>query len=85
MEKTKTIDIGTPVKIAGVTIIPVSQISYDCWHGKKGIVFYGSKKPVNIIVITPAHKKAFRINGEEINLEQLAREIPGVAEVLANI
>jgi uncharacterized spore protein YtfJ len=85
MEKTKRIDIGTPVKVAGVTIIPVSQISYKSWHGKRGIAFYGSKKPVNIIVITPTSKKAFRINGEETDLERLAGEIPGVAEVLANI
>jgi len=85
MEKTKTIDIGTPVKAAGVTIIPISQISRECWRREKAIAFYGSKKPVSVIVITPEYKKAFGMNGEEINLEQLAAEIPGITDVLAKI
>jgi len=85
MEKTKIIDVGTPVKVAGVTIIPVSQISRDCWHPKKGIAFFGNKKPVSVVVITPEYKKAFRITGEEIDLAQLAGEIPEIAEVLGNI
>jgi uncharacterized spore protein YtfJ len=84
MEK-KEVNIGSPVTIAGVTLIPVSRVTINCWGGKRGLSFSGSRQPVSIIVITPETKRAFRITGEEIPFDQLAREIPDIKKSLEEI
>ena len=80
MEK-KEVTIVNRIAVAGVTLIPVSNLTINCWHGKRGVAFYGSKQPDSIIVVTPTVRKAFRITGEEITFEQLAREIPEITEI----
>ena len=84
MEK-KEVIIGHPVTTAGVTIIPVAGISLNYWQRKYGSSFYGIKQPVSVIVISPSERKAFRITGEEVPLDQLIQEAPGIKEVLKNI
>ena len=84
MEK-KEIAIVNPVTVAGVTLIPVSKATINCWHSKRVIAFSGSTQPVSIIIVTPSAKKAFRITGEEITLDQLAQEIPGIWQTLEEI
>ena len=81
MEK-KEINIGKPVAVAGVTLIPVSEISLNHWQVKHGVFCTGSKQPVSVVVISPSEKKAFRLNGEEITLGQLIQEIPEMKEVM---
>ena len=84
MEK-KEIKIADPIKISGVTLIPVSKVTINRWHSKRGIAFSGSARPVSLIVVTPAAKKVFRITGEEITFDQLAEEIPEIMETLEEI
>ena len=84
MEK-KEVTIVNPVTVAGVTLIPVSKVTINCWHGKRGIAISGSKQPDSIIIVSPSVKRAFRITGEEIPLEQLAQEIPDIMETLREI
>ena len=84
MEK-KEITIVNPVTVAGLTLIPVSKVTTSCWHGKRGIAFSGSKQPVSIVIVSPSMKRAFRITGEEIDLEELVREFPAMAERLGKI
>ena len=84
MEK-KEVNVVNPITVAGLTLIPVSKVTTSCWHGKRGIAFSGSKQPLGIIVISPSMKRAFRIDGEEITLEQLMREIPDIRETLEAI
>ena len=84
MEK-KEVIIGSPVTVAGITIVPVTQVSLYYWCGKGGISFFGLKKPVSVVVSTPEEKKAFRITGEEIPLDQLIQEVPGMKEKLGEI
>ena len=84
MEK-KEVTISNPVTVAGVTIIPVSKVRINHWHGKRGVAFYGSAEPDSIIVVTPSAKRAFRITGEEITFDQLAMEIPDIIETLEKI
>ena len=84
MEK-KKVTIANPVTIDGVTLIPVSQATINCWHSKRGIALSGSKHPVSIIIVTPSGKRAYRITGEEITFDQLAQEIPDIMERLGEI
>ncbi len=81
MEK-KEVSAGNPVTVAGITLIPVVEVSINGWHGKGGISFFGVKRPVGLVLLAPPVKKAFRMNGEEVPLGQLIREVPGIKQIL---
>lgn len=81
MEK-KEIGADTPIIVAGVTLIPVVEVSLNYWHGKRGISFFGVKQPVGVVLVSPSAKRAFRVTGEEVLLDQLIQEAPGIKEVL---
>ena len=84
MEK-EEIKIEAPFTVAGVTLVAVVQNSLNYWHGKNSYSFFGIKQPVSLVVISPQGKKAFRIGGEEITLDQLSKEVPGLEEILEGI
>ena len=84
MEK-KEVAIGSPVAVAGVTLIPVTKVSLNSWRGKRGVSFFGFKQPVTVIVVSPTEKRAFRATGEEVPLDQLIQEAPSIKEILAAI
>ena len=84
MEK-KDVTIGSPVTVAGVTIIPVSEVSINHWHGKRWVAFSGSAQPVSVVIVSPSAKRAFRITGEEITFDQLAQEAPDIRKVLGKL
>lgn len=81
MEK-KRIGADFPVTVAGVTLIPVTEAILNCWPSKRGISFFGVKRPLGVIMISPSGQKAFRASGEEIPLERFIQEVPGIKEVL---
>ena len=84
MEK-KEVEIGNPVTIAGITLIPVAEISLHSWQRKGGISFLGTKQPLSVIVISPSEKKAFKVSGEEVPLNELLQELPGIKKFLSII
>ncbi len=84
MEK-EEIRIEAPFAVAGVTLVPIVKTSVNYWHSKGRLSFFGTKQPVSIVVISPQAKKAFHINGEEIPLDQLINEVPGIKEVLEEL
>jgi hypothetical protein len=84
MEK-KEIEISHPVTAGGVTLIPITKTSLNFWYGKSGLAFFGVKQPFNVVVVSPSAKKAFGISGEEVRLDQLITEVPGLKELLARI
>ncbi len=84
MEKREVI-VDSPVTAVGVTVIPVVKVSLYHWHDKHGTSFYGEKGPVSLVVVTPSARRAFRITGEEIALDQLMQEVPDITEALGAI
>ena len=76
--------VERPVVISGVTLIPVVKVSMNC-HSGNGISFFGFKQPISVVLALPLMKRAFRITGEEIALEQLIQEVPDIKEVLERI
>ena len=77
MEK-KEVAIDNPVTTAGLTIVPVVQVLLNSGHVKGNASFFGLKQPIAVIVVSQIAKRAFRITGEEISIEQLEKEVPGV-------
>ena len=84
MEK-EEIRIGAPFTVAGVTLVPVIKASLSHWQGKGNLAFFGTRQPVSLVIVSPQTKRAFRTSGEEISMEQLATEVPGIEEALQGI
>ncbi len=84
MEK-KEVEIGNPVTVAGVTLIPVIKVSLNYWRSNGSISFFGVKQPINVVVVSSSARRAFRITGDEVPLDQLIQEVPGIKEVLEGI
>jgi len=84
MEK-KEIAIDNPVTVAGLTIIPVAQVLLNYWQVKGSTSFFGLKQPVAVIVVSPLAKRAFRITGEEVSIDQLVQEAPSIKEILERL
>ena len=85
MEKKEEVVIETPVTVGGVTLIPLVRVSLNCWHGNGGVSYFGVKQPIDVVVISPSEKRAFRITGEEVSLDRLILEVPDIKEILAEI
>ena len=84
MEK-EEIKIEAPFAVAGVTLVPIVKTSLNCWQGKRYLSFLGTKQPVSLVAISPQARRAFRISGEEISLEQLIKEVPGIRAILEGV
>jgi len=84
MEK-EEIRIETPFTIAGVTLVPIVKASLDYWQGKHCLSCFGTRQPVSLVVVSHQVRRAFRISGEEITLDQLTKEVPGIEEILDRI
>jgi len=84
MEK-EEVGPGTPLTVSGITLIPVVKTSINRGEYKGRLLFLGTRQPVNIIVVSPQMKKAFRMNGEEIPLDKLCEEVPGLKDKLGII
>ena len=81
MEKTE-VTIESPVSVAGLTLIPVVQILKCLWQRENSTSFFATKRPIAVVVISPSAKKAFRVTGEEVSIDQLVKEAPDIKEVL---
>ena len=79
----KKIVAGAAVTIDGVTLIPVVRVSLNCWRVKGGVVSFGVKHPVGVVVVSSSTSRTFRISGEEVPLAQFTQEFPDVGEIVA--
>ena len=77
--------LGTPRNIAELMIIPVERINISSHKRKKGIWLYGSKEIAALIIYTPYNLFAFDIEGQELSIEELIYEVPGLKEFLDNM
>jgi len=84
MEK-EEVEVGNPVTAAGVTLIPVIKVSLNYWRRNSSLSFLGVKQPAGLVIVSPSAKRAFRITGEEVPLDQFIQEVPGMKKVLEGI
>jgi hypothetical protein len=80
MEKKKIV-IDKPVSIAGLTIIMVNQMSVHIGSTPVGIAVMAIKQPLAMVTASP-QKRAFRITGKEISLDELVGQYPALKEYL---
>ncbi len=84
MEK-KEVTLVTPTTIGSITVIPLVKLTVNGWEGKYGLGLYGSIQPEIIVINTPSDKKALRITGEEVPLDQMVEEFPDVVPFMEEI
>lgn len=84
MEK-EEIKTGEPVHVAGVILVPVVKTSLYCRQDKRHLSILCTRQSVSLIVVFPQATMALRVNGDEVSLEQLAMEVPGVKEIAKSI
>ena len=76
MEK-KEIVVEKAVTLAGFSITPVVEVMLKCNDNyNKGFICYYYRRPLAVIISSKSIKKAIRITGEEVPLEQLIQEVP---------
>jgi uncharacterized spore protein YtfJ len=81
MEKKET-TIDSPVVVGEVTLVPIARLSLNYERSNGGIFFFGMKQPLAVVVISVSGKRAFRITGEEVSVQELIQELPGMKEML---
>ena len=84
MEK-KDITVQDTLPVGRLNLLPVIETCVKCRHGDSHISFHGIKQPVAVVMISASEKRAVRISGEEVSLEQLIREFPSLREPLEKI
>ena len=81
----REITIDNPVTDGGVTLIPIVKVSLNYEHSNSGISLFGVKQPIAIVLISMSTRRAFRITGEEVSIDQLIQEIPDIKGMLEGL
>jgi hypothetical protein len=79
------ITAGVAVKAAGRTLIPLVSVRLDRHKIKRGFFLSGHKQPLAVIIVTPSAKRAFKLDGQELSLAELAQEYPEARDIMAGI
>lgn len=74
--------IEKPVKRNGTTIITVAEKEVCCREEAGVSLCFAHKSPLYIVVVSASSKKAYRTDGEEVSLEQIADIAPDIRSVL---
>lgn len=78
----RKIGIDKPVTVDGVTLISVTKSLLNCQHIDNRILCFGAKHPFIIVALSQTMRQAFDITGQEIALDQLIQDIPGIKEIM---
>ena len=81
MEKKETVIEG-PLVTGGIRIVVIGNVRIGYTSLMDGDIYYGTKKPTHVIVITDSESKAYAIEGEEIALVKLIKDVPGLSDYL---
>ncbi len=84
MEKV-TVRLEAPVSIGEVRLTPVSRLVAHHWGHERAASFFGVKSAVAVLVTTACGTKAFRVSGEEVSLQALARDMPAIRSDIENL
>lgn len=74
-----------PVAIGDLILVPLAKVSYTKRISGRSAIFIASKAPEAIVIVAPWGKKAILISGEEVPLEEIQKEVPGLEEMLEGI
>lgn len=81
MEK-EEISTGTLIRIGEITLVPILRTAVVCLSGRRGVTGFGTREVVGVVVVSPAGNRAISISGEEVPVEDYAKQLPEVDELL---
>jgi hypothetical protein len=81
MEKKATVIEG-PLVIGGTRIVVIGSVRWGNTSLRDSGIYFGTKKPTHVLVISGSERKAFTIEGEEIVLEKLIKDVTGLSDYL---
>ena len=73
---------GTPFAGNEFTIVPIEEVWADSCPVGRGLWAGGIKEPVALVFCGPSEVRAVGVQGDEVDLEDLTREVPGLNELL---
>ena len=81
----KALTLGNPLTIGEFTILPLVKSSLDYWHHKNSLFFLKVEEPAKLLVVSPLTCKAYNMSGEEVPLDELEGELPGLKSELRRL
>ena len=84
MEK-KKVSAESSVSVNGITLTPIVETGTMHYGTGLGISLVARKKPVALVTVVQGVKKAYRITGEEIAVDELIKEYPGIREEIEKL
>ncbi|MGA1791992.1 MAG: hypothetical protein ACMUIM_10945 [bacterium] len=73
---------GTPLRLDGITVIPIEKVDVCGRTMKPGYWLYGSKKAEAIVICDLQGIRAFDMQANELSLKRLMREVNGLNVLL---
>jgi hypothetical protein len=73
MEKSKII-LENPVKVGNYTLVPVVSILVN--GTENGMFFFGLKKILAVVIISPVKVECFSVDGSIIPMNQIIEQAP---------
>lgn len=80
--ESKAVSIAAPVAVGGVKLYPIVRTSVNCWSNGGRISGSGFKQSVAVLVVSPGATLGLAVTGEEIPLEELIQEVPGIGAII---
>ncbi len=74
--ETQKVTAGPAVVVAGVKLVPVVRTTVGHTELGRGVSFFGSKRPVSLLVISPSGAEAYDMTGAKVSVEGLIAEVP---------
>ena len=76
------VSAGQPITVGETRLFPIVRTFISCHNINRGIVCFGSKSPVGIVVISPKGKGAINVAGEEVPIDHYTEQVAGLEELL---
>jgi len=74
-----------PIELPSAILIPIARIRYGFHPGARGGVISATKSPEAIVIVAPSGATALGMDGEEIPLDQILKDLPLVEEILRGL
>ena len=84
MEK-EEVSAGEPITIGQVTLVPIIRTVSHCRRSGRGVVGFGTRDVLGVVVLSPEGAHAISVSGEEVPVERFTKQVPEVAGLLREV
>ena len=74
--------VGTPFVSGDLAVVPIEAVQAASSASARGICAWGFKEPAAVVLCTAPSVRAVDILGREMDLDDLAAQVPGLREVI---